>query len=61
MAVTIIEEVVSPVLHNKDPLEPDAVKTELSQLFVTVTTGAGGMYGGRAITVPAGLVHPSTV
>jgi hypothetical protein len=44
--VTVIDGVVSPVFHNNDPLNPDAVRTELPQLFATVTTGAAVVTGG---------------
>jgi hypothetical protein len=37
---TVIEEVVSPVLHNNDPVAV-VDKVELPQLFTTVTSGGG--------------------
>jgi hypothetical protein len=37
----VIEAVVAPVLHNKDPVNDPAVNVELPQLFTTVTVGAG--------------------
>ena len=40
--VTVIDEDVDPLLHNKDPLNDSAVNTELPQLFATVSTGAAG-------------------
>ena len=60
--VTVIELVVSPVLHNIDPVAPVAVSTELPQLFVTSTSGASTVEGtGAAIALPAALVHPLIV
>ena len=56
---TVIEAVVAPVDHNK--LVPVALKTELPQLLVTVTTGADGTANGAAIPDPAALVQPPTV
>lgn len=59
--VTVIDVVVSPVLHNKLPVNDSAVNTELEQLFTTVITGAAGSDLGAAIPIPALLVHPFTV
>ena len=59
--VTVIEEVVAPLLHKSEPVNPEAVKTELSQLFTTETLGAAGMTFGSATPVPATLLHPFTV
>ena len=57
---TMIEEAVSPVLHNKLP--PALVdNTVLPQLLVTVTSGADGIDLGAAIPEPAALVQPFTV
>jgi len=56
-----MEFVVAPVLHNKDPVKPDAVNTELPQLLVTPTFGAAGTAFGAAVLLPAALVHPFTV
>ena len=47
--VTVIEDVVSPVDHNK--LEPVAVKIELPQLSDTVTIGALGALGADNDTI----------
>ena len=60
--VTVIDVVVAPVLHNRDPEKPEAVNNELPQLFVTVTTGAVGIaftvsVAGEEFTVPAVLVQ----
>ena len=50
------------MLHNNDPVKPDAVKTELPQLLVTATAGAAMVvFIGVAVPLPAGLVHPLTV
>lgn len=58
--VTVIEVVISPVLHNIEP--PAGIdKVELPQLSVTVTTGASGVATGAATPDPAALVQPSAV
>ena len=44
-----MDSVVSPVLHNSDPVKPDAVNIELSQLFTTATNGVGAAVSGDAI------------
>ena len=41
-AVTVIAAVVSPVLHSSDPVNAEAVNTELPQLLATDTVGAAG-------------------
>ena len=56
-----MDEVVAPLLHNKEPVKDVAVNIELPQLFTTVTTGADGITFGAAIPVPEGLVQPFTV
>ena len=56
-----MDEVVAPLLHNKEPVYDVAVNIELPQLFTTVTTGADGIAFGAATTLPEGLVHPFTV
>ena len=57
--VTVTEAVVAPLLHNIVP--PAGIdKTELPQLFTTVTTGVGVIAFGAAIPAPAALVHPLT-
>jgi len=53
--------VVSPVLHKREPVKPEAVNVELLQLSATVTIGAGGIAFGVAIPFPASLIHPFTV
>ena len=58
----MIEAVVAPVLHNKDPVNDPAVNVELPQLFTTVTVGADTLAFNGAATPLAGLlVHPFTV
>ena len=59
--VTVINVVVAPLLHNNDPVNPEAVNTELPQLLATDTEGADGIGFGAATPVPAALVHPSIV
>src|SRR4249920_515164 len=56
-----MDEVVAPLLHNKEPVKDVAVNVELPQLFTTVTTGADGMSFGVATPLPGTLVHPFTV
>lgn len=56
-----MDAVFAPLLHNKAPVYPLAVKTELPQLFVTFTTGVAGVIIGAAVPLPAGLAHPLTV
>ena len=59
--LTVIDEVVSVVLHNK---VPDAVVDNVDvplQLFTTLTEGVTGVVFGEAIPDPAELVQPSTV
>ena len=56
-----MDEVVAPLLHNKEPVKDVAVNVELPQLFTTVTTGADGMSFGAASPLPEELVHPFTV
>lgn len=58
--VTVILEVDSPVFHNKVPVAV-VERTELPQLFVTVTTGVAGADFGAAIPLPVALVQPLTV
>jgi hypothetical protein len=56
----VTDEVVAPVLHNKEPVYEPAVNIELPQLFTTVTTGPVGIAFGAATPLPEGLVHPFT-
>ena len=61
-AVTVIEGVVAPVFHNKDPVNDPAVNVELPQLFTTLTVGAGTLaLSGAALPLPGALVEPFTV
>ena len=57
---TVIEEVLSPVLHNKVPVAV-VDNVEVPQLFTTVTDGADGVAFGAAMPEPAALVQPFTV
>jgi len=59
-AVTVMEEVVAPLLHNKDPVAV-VESVELPQLFTTVTTGVAGVVLGAAVLLPGALVHPFAV
>jgi len=60
-AVTVTGVVVAPLLHNKVPVVPVAVNSELPQLFITVTPGATGIVLGDAVPLPDALVQPLTV
>ena len=59
--VTVMDDVVAPLLHNKDPVKLLAVNTELPQLLTTPTVGADGVATGADVPLPVGLVHPATV
>jgi hypothetical protein len=59
-ADTVIDDDVSPVLHNNDPVKSDAVNSELSQLFETVTAGEAGIVFGAAATLEGELLQPFT-
>ena len=59
--MTVMTGVVSPVLHNNEPVKPDAVSTELPQLFVTIKAGADGIIFGEAVPLPVKLVQPFKV
>ena len=58
--VTVVDEVVAPLLHNNEPVKSEAVNCELSQLFVTIIVGAAGIVSGAARPVPGALVQPFT-
>lgn len=59
--VTVMDDVVAPVLHNNDPVKEPAVNVELPQLLTTDTVGADTLpLSGAAVPLPAGLVHPFT-
>ena len=56
-----MEDVVSEVLHNNEPVASvESVDVPL-QLSTTVTTGAAGLVLGAAVSLPASLVQPFTV
>ena len=59
--VTVMDDKVAPLLHNKEPVKPEAVNTELPQLLTTVTVGAAGVVFGLAMPLAVVLVHPFTV
>ena len=59
--VTVIDEVVAPLLHNKEPVKDVAVNVELPQLSTTDTVGADGIAFGAATPLPGTLVHPFSV
>src|SRR5678816_3501486 len=59
--VTVIDEVVAPLLHNKEPVKDAAVNVALPQLFTTDTVGADGIALGAAAPLPEGLVQPFNV
>jgi hypothetical protein len=56
-----MDDVVSPVLHTKEPVKPEAVNTELPQLLVTDTVGAIGEVFGAAVPLAALLIQPLNV
>ena len=59
--VTVMDEVVAPLLHNKEPVKDVAVNIELPQLSTTDTMGADGIACGAATPLPEGLVQPFNV
>lgn len=59
--VTVIDVVLAPLLHNNEPVNPDAVNIELPQLLTTATLGGDGIAFGAAVLPPAALVHPFAV
>jgi len=56
-AVTIIDEVVAPVLQLNEPVAV-VLNVELPQLFETFITGDGGIDFGEAKAVEVKLMHP---
>ena len=56
--VTVMELVVSPVLHDNDPVTPVAVRTELPQKLLTDMPGAAGVSLGADVALAAGLEQP---
>jgi hypothetical protein len=59
--VTVIDEVVAPLLHNNVPVKLPAVNTDLPQLSTTVTVGVDGAAIGADVPLPLKLIHPFTV
>ena len=57
---TVIDDEVAVLLHNREPVKPEAVNRELSQLLVTVTVGAAGIAFGAAIPLAGELLQPLT-
>jgi hypothetical protein len=58
--VTVIEDVVAPLLHKSVPAA-DVDKVEVPQLLTTATTGVEGSAFGTATPEPAGLIQLPTV
>ena len=58
--VTMMDEVVSPVLHIREPAA-SVDRVELPQSLDTVTEGAEGTAFGAATPDPGELIQPSTV
>jgi hypothetical protein len=56
-----MDDVVAPLLHNKVPVNAEAVNTELPQLLTTDIVGATGIVLGAATPLLVALVHPFTV
>jgi hypothetical protein len=56
-----MDGVVAPLLHDNEPVNPDAVNTELPQLLTTATVGTTIVPVGAAVPLPATLVHPLIV
>ena len=52
---------VSPLLHNNEPVKDVAVNVELPQLSTTDTMGADGIAYGPAPPLPEGLLQPFNV
>ena len=59
LLLTVIDEFVEPLLHNR--FVPLVLNVELPQLLFTVTTGADGIVFGDDVPLPGALVHPFTV
>jgi hypothetical protein len=55
-----MEDEVASLLHNKEPVKPDAVNKVLPQLSVTVITGIAGLVFGAAMPLPGALIQPFT-
>ena len=56
-AVTVIDEELAPLLHNKLPVYIEAVRTELPQLSATSISGGAGIAFGTTAAVPGLLVQ----
>ena len=57
-----MDEVVAPVLHNREHPGADVVSLDVPlQLFTTVITGVAGTAFGAATAVATALVQPFTV
>ena len=57
-----MDGVVAPLLHNKEPVKPEAVNIALPQLSDTVIVGVvTEEFNGAAAPLPVKLVHPPTV
>jgi putative N-acetylmannosamine-6-phosphate epimerase len=62
--LTIMEEVVAPVLHNNVPVAVVGIVDNVDvplQLLTTVTIGVAGVVFGAAVPDPASLAQPFTV
>jgi hypothetical protein len=57
--VTVIDDVVAPVLHSNDPVAV-VLSVELPQLLTIFTIGVE-IVPGAAVPLPAALVQPFTV
>ena len=57
---TVVEAEVELLLHNNEPVNPEAVNTELPQLSLTVTVGVAGTGFGATTPFPSELIQPFT-
>jgi hypothetical protein len=58
----VIDDVVAPVLHKRDPVYADAVNVDVPlQLSTTEIVGATGAVLGSAKPLAAALLHPAIV
>ena len=57
----MIDGVVNPLLHKREPVVFDAVSVDDPQLSATVTIGADGTAFGADVPDPAILVQPFAV
>ena len=58
--VTVIDDVVAPLLHANDPVKFPAVKTELPQLLCTAIVGVAGIGFTVMVTGADIAEHPSS-